>query len=55
MLLVPDKGQLIRCPVEGICITGRSSQGVNRVRHRQGRACILVEHIGEDENGNGAD
>ena len=38
IMLVTDGGQLIRCPVDGIRIAGRATQGVHRLRHRRGRA-----------------
>jgi DNA gyrase subunit A len=54
IMLVTDKGQLIRCPVEGIRIAGRSTQGVIVFDTAQDEHVVSVEHIGEDaENGNG--
>jgi DNA gyrase subunit A len=54
IMLVTDKGQLIRCPVEGIRIAGRSTQGVIVFDTAQDEHVVSVEHIGEEaENGNG--
>jgi DNA gyrase subunit A len=54
IMLVTDKGQLIRCPVEGIRIAGRSTQGVIVFDTAEDEHVVSVEHIGEDaENGNG--
>jgi DNA gyrase subunit A len=54
IMLVTDKGQLIRCPVEGIRIAGRSTQGVIIFDTAEDEHVVSVEHIGEDaENGNG--
>src|SRR5271163_2793356 len=54
IMLVNDKGQLIRCPVEGIRIAGRSTQGVIVFDTAEDEHVVSVEHIGEDaENGNG--
>jgi DNA gyrase subunit A len=54
IMLVTDKGQLIRCPVEGIRIAGRSTQGVTVFNTADDELVVSVEHIGEDtENGNG--
>jgi DNA gyrase subunit A len=54
IMLVTDKGQLIRCPVEGIRIAGRSTQGVIVFNTADDEHVVSVEHIGEDaENGNG--
>jgi DNA gyrase subunit A len=54
IMLVTDRGQLIRCPVEGIRIAGRSTQGVIVFDTAEDEHVVSVEHIGEDtENGNG--
>src|SRR6516165_2794156 len=54
IMLVTDKGQLIRCPVEDIRIAGRSTQGVIVFNTADDEHVVSVEHIGEDaENGNG--
>src|SRR6202022_2440349 len=54
IMLVTDKGQLIRCPVGGIRIAGRSTQGVIVFDTAEDEHVVSVEHIGEDtENGNG--
>ena len=56
IMLVTDKGQLIRCPVEGIRIAGRSTQGVIVFDTAEDEHVVSVEHIGEDaENGNGTE
>jgi DNA gyrase subunit A len=58
IMLVTDKGQLIRCPVEDIRVAGRSTQGVIVFDTAEDEHVVSVEHIGEDaesgENGNGA-
>lgn len=55
IMLVTDKGQLIRCPVDGIRIAGRSTQGVIVFNTADDEHVVSVEHIGEEtENGNGA-
>ncbi|WP_454628220.1 DNA gyrase subunit A [Bradyrhizobium cenepequi] len=57
IMLVTDKGQLIRCPVGDIRIAGRSTQGVIVFDTAADEHVVSVEHIGEDsengENGNG--
>jgi DNA gyrase subunit A len=54
IMLVTDNGQLIRCPVEGIRIAGRSTQGVIVFDTAADEHVVSVEHIGEEaENGNG--
>ncbi len=52
IMLVTDKGQLIRCPVEGIRVAGRSTQGVIVFDTAEDEHVVSVEHIGDDgENG----
>jgi DNA gyrase subunit A len=54
IMLVTDAGQLIRCPVDGIRLAGRSTQGVIVFDTAEGERVVSVEHIGEEgENGNG--
>jgi len=54
IMLVTDRGQLIRCPVEDIRVAGRSTQGVIVFDTADDEHVVSVEHIGEDaENGNG--
>ena len=50
IMLVTDGGQLIRVPVEGISIMGRSTQGVIVFTTAEGERVVSVEHI-PDENG----
>ncbi|BGE83973.1 hypothetical protein Ms3S1_04090 [Methylosinus sp. 3S-1] len=47
IMLVTDGGQLIRCPVEGIRIVGRGTQGVIVFDTAEGERVVSVEHIGE--------
>jgi DNA gyrase subunit A len=58
IMLVTDKGQLIRCPVGGIRIAGRSTQGVTVFDTAEDEHVVSVERIGETgeeaEAGNGA-
>jgi DNA gyrase subunit A len=55
IMLVTDGGQLIRCPVDGIRVAGRSTQGVIVFDTAEGERVVSVEQIGEEgENGNGA-
>lgn len=54
IMLVTDKGQLIRCPVEDIRVAGRSTQGVIVFDTADDEHVVSVEHITEEaENGNG--
>jgi len=48
IMLVTDGGQLIRCPVEGIRIAGRATQGVIVFRTDESEKVVSVERIGED-------
>jgi DNA gyrase subunit A len=54
IMLVTNAGQLIRCPVDGIRIAGRSTQGVIVLNTAEGERVVSVERLseeGEDENG----
>ena len=54
LMLVTDGGQLIRCPVNGIRIAGRSTQGVIVFNTADDEKVVSVERIGEEgeaENG----
>ncbi len=57
IMLVTDGGQLIRCPVDGIRIAGRGTQGVIVFDTAEDERVVSVEHIGEvggeEEAGNG--
>jgi DNA gyrase subunit A len=57
IMLVTDGGQLIRCPIEGIRLAGRNTQGVIVFRTADGERVVSVERIsdagGEDEDGEG--
>ncbi|KAB2659654.1 DNA gyrase subunit A [Brucella tritici] len=56
ILLVSDGGQLIRVPVDGIRIAGRSTKGVTIFNTADGEKVVSVERISEadsdEENGN---
>jgi DNA gyrase subunit A len=54
IMLVTDGGQLIRCPVSGIRIAGRNTQGVIVFDTAEGEKVVSVERVsddGEDEDG----
>lgn len=51
IMLVTDKGQLIRCPVEDIRTAGRSTQGVIVFNTADDEHVVSVEHIGEETDG----
>jgi DNA gyrase subunit A len=53
IMLVTDGGQLIRCPVEGIRIAGRSTQGVIVFSTAEGERVASVERLTEEHEGNG--
>ncbi|TCT04577.1 DNA gyrase subunit A [Aquabacter spiritensis] len=55
IMLVTDGGQLIRCPVDGIRIVGRASQGVIVFDTAEGERVVSVEHIPEEEDAAGLD
>jgi DNA gyrase subunit A len=49
VMLVTDGGQLIRCPVDGIRIAGRGTQGVIVFDTAEGERVVAVERISEPE------
>jgi DNA gyrase subunit A len=51
IMLVTNGGQLIRCPVEGIRVAGRGTQGVIVFRTDAEERVVSVERISEDEAG----
>ena len=53
IMLVTDGGQLIRCPVDGIRIAGRSTQGVIVFDTAEGERVVSVERLTEDGEENG--
>jgi len=58
IMLVTNRGQLIRCPVHDIRIARRQTQGVTIFRVGEDEEVVAVAHLGdlgEDEGGNGGD
>jgi DNA gyrase subunit A len=53
IMLVTDGGQLIRCPVDGIRIAGRSTQGVIVFSTADGERVVSVERLSEEGEENG--
>jgi DNA gyrase subunit A len=53
IMLVTDGGQLIRCPVDGIRVAGRSTQGVIVFDTHEAEKVVSVERISEGEDVNG--
>jgi hypothetical protein len=54
IMLVTNRGQLIRVPVDGIRIAGRSTQGVIVFNTAEDERVVSVGRVtGEDANGNG--
>ena len=51
----PTAGKLIRCPVNGIRIAGRSTQGVIVFNTADDEKVVSVERIGEEGDDNGGD
>ncbi|HWF94899.1 MAG TPA: DNA gyrase subunit A [Xanthobacteraceae bacterium] len=53
IMLVTDGGQLIRCPIDGIRIAGRSTQGVIVFSTAEGERVVSVERLTEEGEENG--
>ncbi|MEL7029466.1 MAG: DNA gyrase C-terminal beta-propeller domain-containing protein, partial [Pseudomonadota bacterium] len=47
IMVVTDGGQLIRCPVDGIRIAGRNTQGVTILNTREDERVVSIEHLGD--------
>ncbi len=50
IMLVTDGGQLIRCPINGIRIAGRGTQGVTVFNTAEDEKVVSVEHLSEHED-----
>ena len=55
LLLVTDRGQLIRMPIEGIRIAGRATQGVTLIRVGESEHVVAAERLDEVEGGDSAE
>jgi DNA gyrase subunit A len=55
IMLVTDGGQLIRCPVDGIRIAGRATQGVIVFSTAEGERVASVERLTEEGEENGSE
>jgi DNA gyrase subunit A len=55
IMLVTDGGQLIRCPVDGIRIAGRATQGVIVFSTAESERVASVERLTEDSQENGGE
>jgi DNA gyrase subunit A len=55
IMLVTDGGQLIRCPVDGIRIAGRSTQGVIVFSTADGERVASVERLSEESSDDSED
>jgi DNA gyrase subunit A len=53
IMLVTDGGQLIRCPIDGIRIAGRGTQGVIVFNTAENERVVSVERLSEEDAGNG--
>jgi DNA gyrase subunit A len=54
-MLVTDGGQLIRCPVDGIRVAGRATQGVIVFDTAEQERVVAVERISEPDGEEDAD
>ncbi len=50
VMLVTDGGQLIRCPIIGVRVAGRRTQGVKLLRVSRGESVVSVARIAEDHH-----
>ena len=54
LMLISDKGKIIRMDVSGISIIGRSTQGVKLINLEEGEKVGGVAHLAEKEEEGGA-
>jgi DNA gyrase subunit A len=52
IMLVTDGGQLIRCPINGIRIAGRGTQGVIVFNTAENERVVSVERLSEEDSSN---
>jgi DNA gyrase subunit A len=55
IMLVTNGGQLIRCPVDGIRVAGRGTQGVIVFNTAEAEQVVAVERITEEDTPRGDD
>jgi DNA gyrase subunit A len=55
IMLVTNGGQLIRCPVEGIRVAGRGTQGVIVFDTAEAEQVVAVERITEEDSSRGGE
>jgi DNA gyrase subunit A len=51
VMLISNKGTLVRTPVAGISVVGRNTQGVGLIRLAEGEQLVGIEPIFEEEGG----
>ena len=51
LMIITDKGQVIRTKVAGISVMGRATQGVRIIRLKDGEKVVAVENIFEEDSG----
>ncbi len=54
VIIVTDKGQLIRCPVSDISVLGRNTMGVRLINLADGERVVAVERVAEGDEAQGA-
>jgi len=55
IMLITNKGKLIRCPIHDIRIAGRNTQGVTIFKTAGDEVVVSAAHIAEGENGEGGE
>ncbi|MBX9697576.1 MAG: hypothetical protein K2X53_05790, partial [Alphaproteobacteria bacterium] len=51
ILLITDSGKILRCPVEGIRIAGRNTQGVTLFNVEDSEKVVSVARVTDDSSG----
>ena len=55
IMLISDRGTLVRTPVEGVSVVGRNTQGVRLISLGDGEKLVGMEPIADMGNGDGAE
>ena len=50
LMIITDKGQVIRTSISGISLMGRTTQGVRIIRLKDGEKVVAVENFAEDDS-----
>ena len=50
LMIITDKGQVVRTKISGISLMGRATQGVRVIKPKEGESVVAIEKIVEPED-----